>query len=532
MMPRIIDNVNIKLEDFLRSTMQPCTHADMCVGYFNLRGWKLIDDLVDRWQGDEGACARVMVGMQATPYQQLKRAHSLRRRDDEDEMSQGDVVRLKNDIVRSFATQLGIGAPSEEDEKGLRRLAGQLRARKLIVKLFLRHNLHAKLYLMHRPDTVSPIVGVVGSSNLTMSGLSSQGELNVDVVEGDAANKLQSWFDDLWDDRWCLDITDELAEIIEESWARTELVPPYHIYLKIAYHLSNEARTGIRDYRIPKVFEDILFEYQKAAVKIAAHHLYKRNGAIIGDVVGLGKTLLAIAVAKLFQTEFGDSTLILCPPKLVPMWQDHVDAYQLSARVVPISQVQKELPELRPFRLVIIDESHNLRNRESKRYRAIWEYLNSFNTRVLLLSATPYNKSYLDLSAQLRLFVNDEEDLGIRPEALLRNIPEHEFAARYQTTTKCLRAFEKSEFPDDWRELMRLFLIRRTRTFIKNNYAKFDPQRQRHFMELHDGTPRYFPIRQPKTVKFAINDQDPNDQYARLYASGIVDTINGLNLPR
>jgi hypothetical protein len=103
-MPRIIDNINIKLEDFLRSTLVPCTRADMCVGYFNLRGWKLIDDLVDRWVGEEGSCARVMVGMQAMPYQQLKRAYSLRRREDEDEMSQGDVVRLKNDIDGSFAS--------------------------------------------------------------------------------------------------------------------------------------------------------------------------------------------------------------------------------------------------------------------------------------------------------------------------------------------------------------------------------------------------------------------------------------------
>ena len=90
----------------------------------------------------------------------------------------------------------------------------QLRARKVRVKLFLRHPLHAKLYLLFRQDPASPIIGFVGSSNLTMSGLAKQGELNLDVVEQDAAGKLSAWFDARWDDRWCINISDELIAAI------------------------------------------------------------------------------------------------------------------------------------------------------------------------------------------------------------------------------------------------------------------------------------------------------------------------------
>ena len=79
-----------------------------------------------------------------------------------------------------------------------------------------------------------------------------------------------------------------------------------------------------------------------------------------------------------------------------------------------------ELPNLRRYRLVVIDESHNLRNRESKRFRAIQEYVRANESKCILLSATPYNKTYLDLSNQLRIFVEDDQDLGIRPERLLR----------------------------------------------------------------------------------------------------------------
>ncbi len=149
-----------------------------------------------------------------------------------------------------------------------------------------------------------------------------------------------------------------------------------------------------------------------------------------------------------------------------------------------------------------------------------------------LLSATPYNKNYRDLTSQLRLFVQEDKDLGIRPERLLRELGETEFIRRHQCPVRSLAAFEKSEYPDDWRDLMRLYMVRRTRTFIQENYAETDPANGRKFLTFEDGTRSYFPDRKPKTVKFKIDDSNSSDQYARLYAPDVVDTINGLNLPR
>src|SRR5207245_2448230 len=109
-------------------------------------------------------------------------------------------------------------------------------------------------------DPNNPSIGFVGSSNLTFAGLAKQGELNVDVLDHDACDKLQHWFEERWKDRWCIDISTELADLIDASWARAEAIPPYHIYLKIAYHLSQEAREGLREFRIPKDFGNRLFE--------------------------------------------------------------------------------------------------------------------------------------------------------------------------------------------------------------------------------------------------------------------------------
>ena len=94
-------------------------------------------------------------------------------------------------MAAKFKAQLTIGTPTDADESALRQLARQLRSGTLVVKLFLRNSLHAKLYLVHRDDIAAPIVGYVGSSNLTFAGLMKQYELNVDVVEGDAAVKLR-----------------------------------------------------------------------------------------------------------------------------------------------------------------------------------------------------------------------------------------------------------------------------------------------------------------------------------------------------
>ena len=529
-MPRIFDNIDQDLLPALQQTLEVADRADFCVGYFNMRGWKQLDRFVERWLGGDDNCCRLLVGMQRLPAEELRTA--LSHAPGNDEIDNQSALRLKKRLAEDFREQLTMGAPTNEDESCLRRLAAQLRAKKVVVKLFLRHSLHAKLYILFRPDPISPIVSYLGSSNLTFAGLAGQGELNVDVLDHDACKKLARWFEDRWNDRWCIDISTELAQIIEESWAREALIPPYHIYVKMAYHLSQEARAGLSEFRIPAEFRTKLFDFQSAAVRIAARHLNKRNGVLIGDVVGLGKTLMASALARIFEDDFGLETLILCPKNLVPMWENYREQYRLRGRVLSLSRAIKELPHLRRYRLVLLDESHNLRNREGQRYRAIQEYIRENDSKCILLSATPYNKTYLDLANQLRLFVPEDRDLGIRPERLLREPGgETEFIRKHQCSVRSLAAFEKSDFADDWRELMRLYLVRRTRSFIKDNYAETDPENDRKYLTFDDGRKAYFPDRLPRTVKFTIGNAGV-DQYARLYSEEVVDIINHLNLPR
>ena len=94
----------------------------------------------------------------------------------------------------------------------------------------------------------------------------------------------------------------------------------------MAYHLSRDAREGLacRSFEIPPVFGDRLFEFQEAAARIAARHVNRRGGVLIGDVVGLGKTLMATAVAKILEEDYSARNPDpLSPSNLTDMWEDY-----------------------------------------------------------------------------------------------------------------------------------------------------------------------------------------------------------------
>ena len=364
-MARIYDNIDIKFTDGLRGIIENTgvKRVDFCVGYFNLRGWNLIVEQVDKLPGGyvyeddkrRMRYCRLLIGMHRPDEDLIRRLYSR-----QETMPDAEYVqRCKRQIAQDFRNLLLLGLPSAADEKTLRRLSVQLKEGKVCVKLYLKEPLHAKLYLAHRPDdNFNKIQAIMGSSNLTYAGLTKQGELNAEFADSDSAEKLAQWFDDRWNERFCLDITEELARIIDESWAGDRAIPPYYIYLKTAYHLSQEARSGIKEFTLPPEFRRDLFDFQQTAVKIAAKNLNndKRGGAMIGDVVGLGKTITACAIAKLYEMAFASSTLIICPANLQDMWRKYIRKYDLKAEVWSMARAI-DVDSARYYRLIIVDES-------------------------------------------------------------------------------------------------------------------------------------------------------------------------------
>ena len=519
-MPKIYDNKQVSFLSGLSSALERSFRSDICTAYFNLRGWKKIASFIDTYKGEKEEQCRLLLGMYGPGYQlrqELLQDKSVW------EIDNKKAKKLREGVLKKFRDQLMTGTPSNEDESGLRRLARQLKEKKVIVKCFTRHPLHAKLYLTFNKKEFAGKVGFLGSSNLTYAGLEKNGELNIDVLDQPTCEDLSQWFEDKWQDQFSLDISEQIAGLIEESWAGENLLLPYHVYMKMAYHLSEDARKGLTGFFIPKELKNVLFDFQSAAVRIAAHHVNNagKNGVLIGDVVGLGKTLMAIATAKILEEEHGGQTLLLCPKNLERMWDDQRQKWNLNGTVIPISQAQQKLPALRRHRVVIIDESHNLRNPNGKRYQIVKDYIAQNDSKCILLSATPYNKTYKDLSSQLGLFIDPDMDLGVRPHRFLK-----EQGGDFEGSPSTLKAFEESSYPEDWQQLMAQFLVRRTRSFIKENYGKID-KNGKYYIKDSSGNKKFFPERTAKTISYPVDEQ-----YQKLFSEDVVNMINDLKLAR
>src|SRR5881275_1866914 len=99
-MPRIFDNIESSLLPALEQTMLVSERADFCVGYFNLRGCKAIDRLVENWAGGNGSQCRLLIGMQRLAQDELRLAYSLLPQ--EDQISQQAVIRMKRRLAEEF----------------------------------------------------------------------------------------------------------------------------------------------------------------------------------------------------------------------------------------------------------------------------------------------------------------------------------------------------------------------------------------------------------------------------------------------
>lgn len=527
-MTRILDNINAALGEHLQKTLDDFDRMDVAVGYFNLRGWRIFDARVRAKAKGAVPIARILIGMSTVGPQdesldELQAAVDGVTRPDAD----GDSARLrKAELLQQLRVQLMRGLPTSQDRLTLRSLREALADGTVEVKVFTRRPLHGKTYVFHRVDLINPIVGFVGSSNLTAPGLTSNLELNVDVVDNAAATDLAKWFEDRWNDRFSRPVTTELLDLIDESWATPKVRRPYEVFLKVCYDLSRDVREGLAEYSVPPEIATALLDYQLTAVRTLARRIVTRRGTMLGDVVGLGKTLTAVAVALMLRDEHGYQPLVVCPKNLMSMWQDHLEAYDLHGRVVSYSMAHAVLPELRRYPFVIVDESHTLRNDTRRDYKALQDYIHANDSKALLLTATPYNIRFRDVANQLGLYIDDDEDLGISPTSALADDPR--LIDRVDGKITTMAAFRHSEFADDWKRLMSEHLVRRTRSFIRNNYALKD-SKGREYLAFPDGSRFMFPLRTPLPISHSFGDQDP----ARMMASDTtLNVINSLRLPR
>ena len=353
----------------------------------------------------------------------------------------------------SVDTALQLDEYAKEAKAFLERNSVQIRA---IVNAFC----HAKAYMFRNNVPQNNGYYLTGSSNLTDAGLGLKKSSNVELTIADSVNKANSdykevchWFEDIWKEAkdriqdptnptaGLISVKDYFIRMIEEYFRKYS---PEEIYYKILYELfkadldldtsSIEHQQDMSLLQTSEIWRT-LFNYQQKGVISLIKMLRKYNGAILADAVGLGKTFSALAVIKFFQIQ-GYTTILLCPKKLQQNWTQYLkgagsrfdkDRFDYQVRFHTDLQNERlqnnydtyklDYLQRREKLLIVIDESHNLRNEKSNRYQDLMDSIikaqsqkEGHQLKVLMLSATPINTGLKDVKGQFNLIGRGEDD--------------------------------------------------------------------------------------------------------------------------
>lgn len=270
---------------------------------------------------------------------------------------------------------------------------------------------HSKMYIFERKDNeggINPGYVIVGSSNLSASGLSSQNEVNVILREPHHFKEAKEIFDRLWEDSVEIVSKDNFNEFEEKVVKETFLgvIPsPELIYVR-ALHEYFETKQLEEEF-LPSAITNNKFydlKYQIDAIEKAISILRQHNGVIIADVVGLGKTVIASTIAHVLR----EKTIIIAPPHLVSTWEMYKEDFDFQGRVFSSGKLSNVLEYIDKANtnefLIIVDEAHRFRNNETQQY-ALLHRICSGN-KVVLLSATPFNNRPLEIFNLISLFQN------------------------------------------------------------------------------------------------------------------------------
>lgn len=296
-----------------------------------------------------------------------------------------------------------------------------IRDDKLIIRKTYNPN-HAKIYIfkLEESQVGRKNLFITGSSNLTKAGITTQEEFNVEISDY-GFKDTEDYFDALWDE--AVKITEydvikrKLIEVVEKETLIKDITPFEAFVLILKTYLDSFEQKEIGQSLI-KTLEDngyIPYQYQLDAVKQALAIIEKNNGVIIADVVGLGKTVIACAVAK----ELKKRGIVICPPGIVgdknknSGWKKYAEEFGLydwevrSLGDLEGGKLSEFVNKARDIEVVIVDEAHRFRNQDTKNY----EYLKNIcrNKIVILLTATPFNNRPGDILSLLNLFITPKK---------------------------------------------------------------------------------------------------------------------------
>ena len=341
-------------------------------------------------------------------------------------------------------------------DKSLQRLINYLKRENVEVRRYNRGFLHGKAYMFSYNEGV-----IAGSSNFTGAGLNSNLELNLGHYQPHVTEKVEEWFNRLWEKSSPYD----LISLYEK---RFEPFQPYVIYLRVLwerYHQELEDESLETGGRIE------LTTFQNDGVFRAKRFLKKFNGAIIADDVGLGKTFIAGKFIEEAVQNRRQRALVIAPASLRDgMWDKFQSEINTHFEILSFAELRDEVQlggttrrlkqDIGDYQLIVIDEAHAFRNPGTNQAQSLRTLLRGDPPKdLLLLTATPVNNSLWDFYYLIKYFIKHD---AVFSNEGIRSLKERFKEAQIQDPSELS--------PNMLFDILDKTTVRRTRKFVKKYY--------------------------------------------------------------
>jgi ERCC4-related helicase len=460
---------------------------------------------------------------------------------------------------KDFKFDLAAVEPTSNLREAADAVTKWIASEKLQVKLFTRTFLHAKTYIFGDFSS-DEAVGVIGSSNFTGNGLTSNTELNAlesdhRIVTFQPKNESQetghlTWFESMWSDQGSIEWSQQFGEIIESSPVGNKFFSPFETYIKTLHTLYKDELDDLEVVDKDKQIGRSLFDFQKKNTQALQRRLNKYKVAMLADSVGLGKTTTAINVMRNYLDDpTGRKRVeIICPKSIVHQWEKEL-TYEGIFGQSPITlqnsaeiEKRQDLDQIAAVSLFVIDESHNLRSTTGVRFQQMVDWVrNNPKAHVLLLTATPINNNLGDLTNQILL------GSGGNAEIMKVTVTDKKGQTTQLTFHQAVENLKKKINQDlkrtgiiDYeaiREVMapiiRAFVVRRTRQGIQQEYGSLTIDgEQRSFPKVVPGLIEYtFSKKNVDAIKAVKSEEIDVDHVYQVLPSDLIDKCKNLAHP-
>lgn len=500
MSSKFITNQEKLLSDVMNNIMPSAENFYCLVGYFYFSGFmELAENIKDKK-------VRILIGMEIERKlgKVIKEIDWIRKNENKIASNKDLKQKYYSSLVDLFGhTDLCEGS---NGKKAFKIFLEKIKNGSLEIKKTRESN-HAKLYIFEKKKEYSdggetPGIVITGSSNLTISGLKNRFEINVKSSETDDFEMSKELFKELWDKSVVIadknNIKEFTKEVIEKIWI-AKLPKPYLVYIRVLYELFNIPDKNIK---LPsKIAGEHFFdlEYQKDAINKGLDIIEKHSGVIIADVVGLGKSIIASAIAY----NLGLQTIVICPPHLKKQWEEYGRSFKFKPEVYSSGSIHKALKDYENIdgaKLIIIDEAHKYRNELTRDYDNLKKLCS--DNKILLLTATPFNNKPQDIFAIISLF-------QIATKSTIRTVDN--LANRFKELVieyKKIRDIKKEEekkvkikrIADKIRDVIFPVVVRRSRIDLKKN-KKYKKDLEKQGIEFSKVQP-------PKLLKYELGEME------------------------